>query len=86
MGKTAMALNIAVHMAVQEKVPVGIFSLEMSNDQLAMRLLCGESHVSFHGIRTGYMSDTDYQKLAVAVQYLSKAPIYTDDSPSLTTM
>ncbi|MBI4720492.1 MAG: replicative DNA helicase [Chitinivibrionia bacterium] len=86
MGKTSLALNIAQHLAIEKKIPVGVFSLEMSNDQLVMRLLCSEARVDFHRMRTGYMKDSEYAELAVVAQYLSEAPIFIDDSPSLTTL
>jgi replicative DNA helicase len=86
MGKTSLALNVAQHLAIKEKLPVGIFSLEMSNDQLVMRLLCSEARVDYHRMRTGYMKDSEYAELAVVAQYLSEAPIFIDDSPSLTTL
>jgi len=86
MGKTSFALNLAQHMAIKEKVPVGIFSLEMSTEQLVMRLLCSEARVDFHRMRTGYMKDSEYAELAVVAQYLSEAPIYIDDTPSISTM
>lgn len=86
MGKTALALNIAQHLAIKEKVPVGMFSLEMSSEQIVMRLLCSEARVDYHRMRTGYMKDSEYAELAVVAQYLSEAPIYIDDSATLTTM
>lgn len=86
MGKTSFALNVAQYLAIKEKIPVGVFSLEMSCEQLVMRLLCSEARVNFHRMRTGYMKDAEYSELAVVAQYLSEAPIYIDDSASLTTM
>lgn len=86
MGKTSLALNIAQHLAIKEKLPVGIFSLEMSNEQLVMRLLCSEARVDFHRMRTGYMKDSEYAELAVVAQYLSEAPIFIDDSAGLSTL
>jgi replicative DNA helicase len=86
MGKTSLALNIAEHVAIREKLPIGIFSLEMSSEQLVMRLLCSEAKVDFHRMRTGYMKDSEYAELAVVAQYLSEAPIFVDDSASLSTL
>jgi replicative DNA helicase len=86
MGKTSLALNIAQHLAIKDKLPVGIFSLEMSNEQLVMRLLCSEARVDFHRMRTGYMKDSEYAELAVVAQYLSEAPIFIDDSAGLSTL
>jgi len=86
MGKTSFALNIAQHLAIKDKIPVGVFSIEMSNEQLVMRLLCSEARVDYHRMRTGYMKDEEYAELAVVAQYLNEAPIYIDDSASLTMM
>ncbi len=83
MGKTTLALNIAHHVAVKEGVPVGIFSLEMSQDQLVDRLLAAESGVDAWKLRTGNLEDTDFSKLGDAMGALAEAPIYMDDSASL---
>ncbi|MGH2442632.1 MAG: replicative DNA helicase, partial [Chloroflexota bacterium] len=83
MGKTALALNIAHYVAVKEKLPVGIFSVEMSGEQLAQRLISMEAHVDSHRIRTGKMSETDWGRVGEAVGVLSDAPIFVDDSPTL---
>lgn len=83
MGKTAIALSIARNAAVDHKIPVGIFSLEMANHQLAMRLLCAEARVDSHLLRTGRLSMTDWPKLSLAVGKLASAPLFIDDSPSL---
>jgi replicative DNA helicase len=79
-GKTALSLNIARNAAVDYNVPVGIFSLEMAELQIAMRLLCGEAKVSSHHVRTGRLPNEDWQRLAIVVGSLSEAPIYIDDS------
>jgi len=86
MGKTAFALNLAEHMAVEEKKPVGIFSIEMSKEQLALRLLCGRARVSQHRLRTGRLKDEEYQKLIMASGPISEADIYIDDSALLSTL
>jgi replicative DNA helicase len=86
MGKTAIALNIAEHVAVEKKIPVGIFSIEMSKEQLALRLLCGRARISQHLLRTDRLKDSEWQKLAIAVDPLSEAQIYIDDSPTLSTL
>lgn len=65
MGKTAFCLNITRHVAVEEKIPVGFFSLEMSRRQLAMRLLCAEARVDAHGVRTGRLAPDEWQKLSM---------------------
>lgn len=83
MGKTALILNVARHLAVEEKTPVGIFSLEMSMRQLALRLLCAEAKVDAHGVRTGHLADDQWQKLSMCVGVLTEAPIYIDDSPGM---
>lgn len=83
MGKTAFSLNIARHAAVEAGVPVGIFSLEMANYQLAMRMLCSEARINSHLLRTGRLSKDDWPKLSISVGKLAAAPIYIDDSPSL---
>lgn len=81
LGKTTLALNIAHHVAVKEGIPVGIFSLEMSQDQLVDRLLAGESGVDAWKLRTGNLEDTDFAKLNDAMGVLSEAPIFIDDTP-----
>jgi len=83
MGKTAFCLNVARHMAVEDKAPIGIFSLEMSKRQLAMRLLCAEARVDAHGVRTGRLAEKEWQKLSMCVGVLTEAPIYIDDSPGM---
>ena len=86
MGKTAMALNIAEHVALRKGEPVGIFSLEMSKEQLLMRTLCSEAMVDAHRVRTGYLSKDDFAKLIDSLGRLASAPIFIDDSSSLTIM
>ncbi len=83
MGKTSLALNIARNVAVTEKKPVAIFSLEMSKEQVAERLLCMESRVDSHKMRTGYLSEEDEPKLSISAGILFDAPIFIDDSSSL---
>ena len=86
MGKTAFCLNIAQHVAVKTGGKVGIFSLEMSKEQLVMRLLCAESMVDAHKVRTGYIGRDDFTKLIEALGAITRAPIFIDDSSSLTVM
>lgn len=86
MGKTAMALNIAEHVAVQKGKPVGIFSLEMSKEQLLMRVLCSEASVDAHRVRTGYLSKDDFGRLIDSLGRIANAPVFIDDSSSLTIM
>lgn len=80
MGKTAMALDIMRHVGVSLKVPVGIFSLEMSKDQLVDRLLSSQSEVDLWKIRTGNLNDEDFERIGEAMGILSEAPIYIDDA------
>ena len=80
MGKTAMVLNMAQNAAVRAKVPVAIFSLEMSKEQLVQRMLCGEAMVDQQRVRTGELLDADWPKLTRAVGPLSDAPIFIDDT------
>lgn len=81
MGKTAFALNIALHVAVHDKVPVAIFSLEMSKEQLVNRLLCCEAMIDAGKMKTGKLEEDDWGKLAQAMSTLSDAPIFIDDTP-----
>jgi replicative DNA helicase len=83
MGKTSLALNVAVNAATRHKVPVAIFSLEMSRQQLAMRMICSEARVNFQRLRTGVLGQEEVNRLVAAVGKLSDAPIYTDDSGTL---
>lgn len=84
MGKTAICLNIAQHAAVEKKTPVAIFSLEMSKEQLVLRMLCSEAMVEGTRLRTGFLSESDWPKLTMAAGVLSDAPIFIDDTPALT--
>ena len=84
MGKTSLALNIAEHIALMEKVPVAIFSLEMGKQQLAERFLCSVSQIDSQKVRKGLLADEDYKTLADACAEFADVPIYIDDSSSLT--
>lgn len=84
MGKTAFVLNLAHNVAVHAKEPVLIFSLEMSKEQLVDRLLAMESGVDAWALRTGNLTDSDFEKLSHAMGVLSEAPIYIDDTPGIT--
>ena len=86
MGKTAFALNIARNVAVEADVPCALFSLEMSKEQIAMRLLCAESRVDSHRMRSGFMSQEDWIKFTNAAGVLEKAPIYIDDTPGISAL
>jgi replicative DNA helicase len=83
MGKTALALNIVQHAAIERNVGVAIFSLEMSKEQLVQRLLCSEGLVDAQRLRRGQLRDDDYPKLARAAGLLGTAPIWIDDSAML---
>lgn len=80
MGKTSFALNLAENAAIDEKIPVGIFSLEMSKDQLVDRLLSSQAGVDSWRLRTGNLTDDDFPKIGYAMGVLSEAPIFIDDS------
>ena len=84
MGKTSFALNIAENVALKANVPVAIFSLEMSKEQLVQRLLCAEAEVDTQRLKTGNMQAKDWEKLAVAMDSFSQAPIYIDDTAGVT--
>ena len=85
-GKTALALDIARHAAVEKKIPVGIFSLEMSTPQLVDRFIAAEAHVDLWKLRTGRLSEAnnDFQRINDALARLAEAPIYIDDAASAT--
>jgi replicative DNA helicase len=86
MGKTALCLNIAQYVALHKKLPVGVFSLEMSKEQLLMRMLCSEARVDAHKVRTGYLGKDDFRKLIDALGRTTQAPMHIDDSSTLTVM
>jgi replicative DNA helicase len=83
MGKTALALNIAENFAEKNKKGVGIFSIEMSKEQLAFRMLCGRARLNQQKLRSGKLRDEEWQKLTIAGHNLSDSPIFIDDSPTL---
>lgn len=83
MGKSSLALNIAQYAASKEKVPIGIFSLEMSKEQLVYRMLCAEARVDAHKLRTGYLGEADWPRLTTAAGVLKESPIYIDDTPAI---
>jgi replicative DNA helicase len=86
MGKTAFCLNVAQYAAIENKIPVAIFSLEMSKEQLVIRMLCSEAHVEGTRLRTGFLNESDWPKLTIAAGNLSEAPIYIDDSAALSVL
>jgi replicative DNA helicase len=83
MGKTAFALSIASHAAVEMGLPVAIFSLEMAKEQLAMRMLASEAKVDSQRLRRGLLGETDWPKLTIAAGRISDAPIFIDDTPAI---
>jgi replicative DNA helicase len=85
-GKTSLTLNIAQHASIQYKIPVAIFSLEMSEQQLVTRLLCSEASVDSYRLRTGLLKDAEWPRIAQAMGALSEAQIYIDDSPNVSVM
>ena len=86
MGKTAFALNIAANAAIRANVPVALFSLEMSKEQLVNRVLCMEAMVDSNKVRTGKLEEDDWSKLAGVVGPLSESGIYIDDTPGISIM
>ncbi len=83
MGKTSLAMNIAEHVAVNERLPVAVFSLEMTAESLVMRMLCSLARVNMKAIRDGFLSEGDLRKLTGAAGKLAKAPLYIDDTAGL---
>jgi len=86
MGKSALALTIADHVALELKKSVAIFSLEMSKEQLVQRMLCSQARVDAHKVRSGFLSPSDWPKLTAAAGKLSVASIFIDDTPALSTI
>jgi len=86
MGKSALALGIAEYVGVVEKIPLAIFSLEMSKEQLVQRMLCSHARVDAHKVRTGYLSTSDWPRLTAAAGKLSDAPIFIDDTAAISVM
>ena len=86
MGKTSFCLNVAEYAAAHERIPVGIFSLEMSADQVVQRLLASRSEVPVHRLRTGFLQEDQWPKLIEAAGILTEAPIFIDDTPAASIM
>ncbi|MBN1365962.1 MAG: replicative DNA helicase [Syntrophaceae bacterium] len=86
MGKTAFALNIALHAAMESQIPAAIFSLEMSKEQIAFRLLSSKARVDSQRLRKGFLGETDWPKLTTAAGILSEAPLYIDDTPDISVL
>lgn len=86
MGKTSFALDIARYASLNQKIPTAFFSLEMSKEQLGMRLLCSKAQVDSSKLRTGYMATEDWPKVHEAGRELAEAPLFIDDSPALSAL
>jgi replicative DNA helicase len=86
MGKTALALNIAENVALRQREPVAIFSLEMSKESLLLRMLASEARVDAHKFRTGHMNREDWGKVTTGLAHLGEAPLWVDDSASSTVL
>jgi replicative DNA helicase len=83
MGKTSLAMNVAEHVAVDLKLPVGVFSLEMTSESLVLRMLCSRARVNLRNIREGFLAERDFPKLTGAAGKLANAPLFIDDSSAL---
>ncbi len=86
MGKTAFCLNIAENVAIKQGKGVGIFSLEMSKEQIAMRMLCSLARIDYHRLRGGFVGPGDFKELVNAAALLSDAPLFVDDAPNLSSL
>lgn len=86
MGKTAFCLNVAQYAAIEKRTSVGIFSLEMSKEQIVIRMLCSEAQVEGTRLRTGFLSESDWPRLTLAAGTLSDAPIFIDDAAALSVL
>ncbi len=84
MGKTSFGLNIAHHVGLEKKIPVGIFSLEMSSEEILLRMLCAEAHVDMRRVRDGYIGSNEWAALTSAAGRLKESKIFIDDSPGIT--
>ena len=86
LGKTSLALNIAAYAAMEHGISIGIFSLEMTKEQLMLRMLSNKSKVNYSNIRSGYIKDEDLEKLVHAADELGQAKIYIDDTPAISVL
>ena len=86
MGKTSLAMNIAEHVALHEKKPVAVFSLEMSREELMLRMLCSQARVDSHKVRRGYLEKKYWNTLTAAASQIAQSPIYIDDSSGLSVL
>lgn len=83
MGKTSLAMNVAESVVLNQKLPVGVFSLEMTAESLVLRMLCSNARVNLRNIREGFMSESDFPKLTSSAGRMSSAPLFIDDTPGL---
>jgi replicative DNA helicase len=83
MGKTSLAMNIAEHVALEQKLPVGVFSLEMTANSLVLRMLCSRSRVNLRSVREGFLAERDFPKITGAAGEMARAPLFIDDSSGL---
>ncbi len=83
MGKTSLAMNIAEAVSIDQKLPVGVFSLEMTSESLVLRMLCSRSRVNLRNVREGFLAERDFPKLTGAAGKLANAPLFIDDSSGL---
>ena len=86
MGKTSLALNVAAHVGIREQLPVAIFTIEMSRDEVTQRLMCSEGKVDSSRLRTGKLAPEEWPKLTAACSHLQEAPIYIDDTAGITAL
>jgi len=86
MGKSMFIQNIAQYVACECRIPVGLFSLEMSKEQFVVRMLASEAKVDFQNLRTGFLSEPDWPKITIAAGRLSESPIFIDDTPGISAM
>ncbi|HMJ89975.1 MAG TPA: replicative DNA helicase [Candidatus Acidoferrum sp.] len=82
-GKTSLAMNVAEAVAIDQKLPVGVFSLEMSSESLVLRMLCSRARVNMRNVRDGFLAERDFPKITTAAGKLASAPLYIDDTAGL---
>jgi replicative DNA helicase len=83
MGKTSLAMNIVEHVVIEQKLPVGVFSLEMTAESLVLRMLCSRSRVNLRNVREGFLAERDFPKLTGAAGKMASAPLFIDDTAGL---
>lgn len=86
MGKTSLCLSVAEHVAIKENIPVAIFSLEMSAEQLALRMLCSQAQINAHKVRIGQLNEDEWTKMALVVDSMYDAPVYIDDTTDISAL